>query len=136
MTKSIHAQSSEELQKRVKKAIEARKIVRKTMNNLWIKAWDLKRGKWKLDWLIKESKEELGRRKAAKCGALKSLKKEEWGGSYSYFQCAARDLSYNYFRTKEEIWAKYCCTCKWRPSQAQTRMVILKIKNGGKIHKE
>jgi len=133
MTDNIQRKSNEELRKQVKKAIEARKIVRKKMNDLWSRAWDLKQGKWKLDWLIKESKEELGRRKAVKCGALKPFKNEEWGDSYSYFQCAARDLSYNYFRTKEEIWTKYCCTCKWKPSQAKTRMVILKIKNGGKI---
>jgi len=125
---NVRTQSNEELKKQVKKAIEARKIVRKTMDDLWNRAWDLKQGKYKLDWLISESREELGRRKASKCGAMKQIK--DYGEYLSHWSCLARDIAYNRFYNEKDLFRKHCCTCRWKPSQAKTRMVILRIKNG------
>jgi len=129
LTKNISVRSNDELKKMVKKATEARKIVRKEMDALFSKGWELKRGKYKLDWLIWESKKELGRRRADRCGALITIK-DEW--SRTFFSCGARELSFNRFGTDSDLYRKHCCTCRWKPSQAKTRMVILRIKNGRK----
>lgn len=130
MTKNIPARSNDELAKVIKKATEARKIVRKKMDDLFEEGWKFKSAKYRLDWLINESKEELGRRKAVKCGAMKKIKREEWGGYRDSISCAARELSFNNFSYEKELFRKHCCTCRWKPSQAKTRMVILRIKNG------
>lgn len=132
MTNNISTNSNEQLKLKIKKAIEARKIVRKKINGLFSQVWKLKNGKSRLDWLIHESKEELGRRKGRKCKAL-ALIKPSWGGS---FTCNARELSFNSFSSKEDIYRKHCCTCRWKPTQAQTRMIILRIKNGRKGDEE
>lgn len=127
MTKNISVRSNDELKKMVKKATEARKIVRKEMYALFSKGWELKSGKNKLDWLIWESKKELGKRRADKCGALITIK-GDWNGTF--FSCGARELSFNKFGTDCDLYRKHCYTCRWKPSQAKTRALILRIKNG------
>ena len=123
----VSGKKNDELKKIIQKAIEARKIVRKRMNELFDKAWTMKSGKCRLDWIISESKEELGRRKSKKCKAWTPVPATYGGTNYS---CRARELSFNFFSSPKALHRKYCCTCKWTPAQAQTRMVIIRIKNG------
>jgi len=132
LIKDINAKSNRELETIIKKAIVARKAVKKKMEDLFAKGWMFKSSKYRLDHAIDEAKEKVGERKARKCGAMKRGE-GEWG--YRACSCAARELRRNNF-LKEELFRQYCWSCKWTPEQAQTRMVILKIKNGGKIDKE
>lgn len=130
MMKPISAKSNEELRILTKKAIKARKVLRTKINALIEEAWKLKNGKMNLDWSINKSREELGRRKVKTCKAFKEKAPPEWGGILKTYSCGARELSYNTFRRMEDLFRLYCCTCRWKPTQAQTRMVILRIKNG------
>ena len=132
MIKDINTKSNRELETIIKKAIVARKAVKKKMEDFFTKGWMLKSGKYRLDYAIDEAKKKVGQRKASKCKAVKSLDSEY---SYAYYSCLARELYDNRFDIYT-IYRKYCWSCKWTPEQAQARMVILKIKNGGKIHKE
>lgn len=132
MMKSISTKSNEELKVLIKKALKARKVLRTKINALIDETWKLKNGKMNLDWSINKSREELGRRKVKTCKAFKEKTMPQWGGNYVFYTCQARELSYNSFRRPEDLFRLHCCTCRWKPNQAQTRMVILRIKNGRK----
>lgn len=127
--RNVNQDSDEQLKLKIKRATEARKIVRKKMDELFSRGWVLKSGKYRLDQLLTEAKEELGRRKGVKCKALKRMK-ANWVGGCTHVSCLARELSYNRFRTERDLYRIHCYTCRWTKEQALSRMLILRIKNG------
>lgn len=129
--RSVSTKSSKELKEEIKKAIKARKIIRAKENELIEETWKIKSGKCQLTWFLTAAREELGVRKAKVCKAFKEQVIQDWGGLHlGRYSCMARDLASNTFMSKGDLYRKHCCTCKWKPNQVQTRMVILRIKNG------
>jgi len=125
--KNIELKSTKELKVILEKVIEARKVVKERTNDLFVVAWRMKYAKDRLDYAIRDSRRELGKRKAKGCKAFGS---QLTRFSLRFFSCEARELSCNSFRKKEDLWFRHCCTCRWKPAQAQTRMVIIRIKGG------
>jgi len=130
----MKGKTDKELKLIVKKAIIAKRIVRKKLDLINKERWDYSDGKKRLEMLIKESRTVLGRKKAKGCPAIKKIQnKWSFGSNKTVYKCSARDSINQWIGGYDgkQLLYSYCHCCRLKPDQARVRVMMNKLRGKG-----